>query len=118
MNREDHSDSDLRLSTRLDQSGNAQWGFYGTCEFLLVAQRDDRVDLYFASAISATSTTRRQTMLRHLHALTNSVSRSEDHEKLSVLYPLPVGPWRSLGKHLDYTNWADRDHFMQLDREI
>ncbi len=31
---------------------------------------------------------------------------------------LPPGAWRSLGRHLDYTNWADRERFLELDRAI
>src|SRR5579872_6841280 len=31
---------------------------------------------------------------------------------------VPPGPWRSLGRCLDYTNWPDRDRFLELDRAI
>ena len=34
------------------------------------------------------------------------------------LTQLAPGPWRSLGRYLDYTNWADRDRFVELDRAI
>lgn len=34
------------------------------------------------------------------------------------LHELPPGPWRSLGRYLDYTNWPDRDRFVALDRAI
>lgn len=39
-------------------------------------------------------------------------------EAQSRLHELPPGRWRSLGRHLDYTNWADRDRFVQLDWAI
>lgn len=28
------------------------------------------------------------------------------------------GPWRSLGRYLDYTNWPERERFVELDRAI
>ena len=34
------------------------------------------------------------------------------------LTQLAAGPWRSLGRYLDYSNWADRDRFVELDRAI
>ena len=36
----------------------------------------------------------------------------------SCLPELPPSRWRSLGKHLDYTYWADRDRFVELDARI
>jgi hypothetical protein len=36
----------------------------------------------------------------------------------SKLHELPPGKWRSLGRHLDYTEWADRDRFVKLDQAI
>jgi hypothetical protein len=30
----------------------------------------------------------------------------------------PAGPFRSLGRFLDYTDWPDRDRFLELDRAI
>src|SRR5579863_4324562 len=27
---------------------------------------------------------------------------------------LPPGPWRSLGGYLDYSNWEERDRFLEL----
>lgn len=36
----------------------------------------------------------------------------------SSLPQVAPGPWRSLGRYLDYTNWADRDRFVELDRAI
>ena len=41
-----------------------------------------------------------------------------DPESLSSVYRLPRGRWRSLGEHLDYTDWPERERFAQLDREI
>ena len=41
-----------------------------------------------------------------------------DRDSFSALHPLPPGPWRSLGRHLDYTNWPARERFMELDRKI
>jgi hypothetical protein len=43
---------------------------------------------------------------------------SESVRTISRLRELPPGPFRSLGKYLDYTDWPDRDRFMELDREI
>jgi hypothetical protein len=37
---------------------------------------------------------------------------------ISRLRRLPPGPFRSLGKHLDYAGWAGRERFMELDRAI
>lgn len=34
------------------------------------------------------------------------------------LKQLPPGPWRSLGRYLDYTHWADRERFRELDLAI
>lgn len=39
-------------------------------------------------------------------------------ETIRLLNPVPPGPWRSLGRCLDYTNWADRERFIELDRAI
>ena len=40
-------------------------------------------------------------------------------ETCRVLLPeLPPSKWRSLGKRLDYTNWEDRDRFVELDAAI
>ena len=47
-----------------------------------------------------------------------AVDRSADPEAFSALYRLPRARWRSLGEHLDYTHWPDRERFVQLDREI
>ena len=41
-----------------------------------------------------------------------------DFEAISRLRRLPPGPWRSRGEYLDYTNWSDRDRFIELDRAI
>jgi hypothetical protein len=38
-----------------------------------------------------------------------------------VKAPLPkleAGPWRSLGGYFDYTHWADRERFLELDKAI
>ena len=35
-----------------------------------------------------------------------------------TLPELPVSPWRSLGKRLDYCDWEDRDRFVELDAAI
>ena len=34
------------------------------------------------------------------------------------LQKLPLGPYRSLGGFLDYSNWAERDRFLELDLAI
>jgi hypothetical protein len=39
-------------------------------------------------------------------------------ETISRVHRQPPGPWRSLGQHLDYTDWPERDRFVYLDREI
>jgi len=44
-------------------------------------------------------------------------SRAE-YEARSNLRELPPGPWRSMGRYLDYTNWSDRCRFLELDRAI
>lgn len=46
---------------------------------------------------------------------------TEELRPVQPARPLPQiapGPWRSLGRYLDYTNWADRDRFVELDRAI
>jgi hypothetical protein len=30
----------------------------------------------------------------------------------------PPGPWRSLGGYFDYSQWPDRDRFLELDRAL
>lgn len=42
------------------------------------------------------------------------------HEAAGPVYlsELPPSAWRSLGKRLDYTYWADRDRFVELDSAI
>jgi hypothetical protein len=49
---------------------------------------------------------------------TAAVNAPEDRDPFSPLCPLPPGPWRSLGQHLDYTDWPARERFMELDRAI
>jgi hypothetical protein len=43
-------------------------------------------------------------------------------EEVSIAAPpleqTPPGPWRSLGSYLDYTDWPDRERFVELDRSI
>jgi hypothetical protein len=42
-------------------------------------------------------------------------------EPLTIRQPLsqlPPGPWRSLGGYLDYSDWPERDRFIELDRAI
>jgi hypothetical protein len=42
-------------------------------------------------------------------------------ETVEVKEPLqrvPESPWRSLGGFLDYSNWHDRERFLELDRAI
>ncbi len=34
------------------------------------------------------------------------------------LQKLAEGPWRSLGGYFDYTFWADRERFLELDKAI
>jgi hypothetical protein len=47
------------------------------------------------------------------------IDRMDDvDETVSRVRRQPPGPWRSLGQHLDYTDWPERDRFVQLDREI
>ena len=41
-----------------------------------------------------------------------------DIEATSRLSELPPGPWRSLGGYLDYSIWADRERFLELDSAI
>lgn len=37
---------------------------------------------------------------------------------VALLPELPPSEWRSLGKRLDYANWADRQRFVELDAAI
>ena len=42
----------------------------------------------------------------------------QDFEAISSLRRMAPGPWRSLGRYLDYTDWVDRQRFFELDRAI
>ena len=42
----------------------------------------------------------------------------KDPETVSNVHRLPRTRWRSLGEHLDYTHWPERDRFIELDRKI
>lgn len=48
--------------------------------------------------------------------------RTENHDEpcgdRPPLVELPPGPWRSLGGYLDYTDWPERERFMELDLAI
>ncbi|HTA46677.1 MAG TPA: hypothetical protein VK789_29740 [Bryobacteraceae bacterium] len=46
------------------------------------------------------------------------LDQQTDARPSGPLTQLAPGPWRSLGRHLDYTTWADRDRFVELDRAI
>ena len=35
-----------------------------------------------------------------------------------ALPKLPAGPWRSLGGYFDYSDWSERERFLELDRAI
>jgi hypothetical protein len=39
-------------------------------------------------------------------------------ENTTPLPKLPPGPWRSLGGYFDYSTWADRERFLELDRAL
>jgi len=45
---------------------------------------------------------------------TTGVSR----ESRPPLQKVAEGPWRSLGGYFDYSDWPDRDRFMELDKLI
>lgn len=45
-------------------------------------------------------------------------SHQRSYESCSRLEKVPPSEWRSLGGYFDYTHWADRDRFMELDRAI
>jgi hypothetical protein len=53
-----------------------------------------------------------------LDAMFGQQQEHADIEAISRLRRLPPGPWRSLGRYLDYTNWPERDRFLELDRAI
>jgi len=40
------------------------------------------------------------------------------HENRGPLQPVAAGPWRSLGGYFDYSHWAERERFLELDRAI
>jgi hypothetical protein len=45
-------------------------------------------------------------------------THQRSYENYHPLQKLPPGEWRSLGGYFDYTQWADRDRFLELDRAI
>jgi hypothetical protein len=48
-----------------------------------------------------------------------NVEKSEPStENQGPLQKVAQGPWRSLGGYFDYTDWQDRERFMELDRAI
>jgi len=51
-------------------------------------------------------------------ACKNTISDDERPSVAEPLEKLPEGPWRSLGGYFDYSTWADRDRFLELDRAI
>ena len=48
----------------------------------------------------------------------NAASLTCNPPAFACLPELPPSRWRSLGKRLDYTYWADRDRFLELDAAI
>ena len=47
-----------------------------------------------------------------------AVAATVQREMKAPLEKVQAGPWRSLGGYFDYTHWADRERFMELDRAI
>ena len=43
---------------------------------------------------------------------------ANEAESVSNLRELPPGPFRSLGRVLDYSDWPDRDRFLELDKAL
>ena len=64
-------------------------------------------------------------LLRELARVQEFENRSQEarvyqrtYEYNPPLQRLPPSEWRSLGGYFDYSLWADRDRFMELDRAI
>lgn len=53
---------------------------------------------------------------RRIH--TNHVTSTVPTEVRGPLQKVAESPFRSLGGFLDYSNWADRERFLELDRAI
>jgi hypothetical protein len=45
-------------------------------------------------------------------------TQKKPYETSAPLQKVPPGPWRSLGGYFDYSHWADRDRFAELDKAI
>jgi hypothetical protein len=59
------------------------------------------------------------TELDSFEEISAAVIKHETENLSELSAPLPMltaGPWRSLGGCLDYTRWADRDRFRELDK--
>jgi len=48
----------------------------------------------------------------------NSEDVISSPEIVEPLQPVAAGPWRSLGGFMDYTGWAARERFLELDEAI
>ena len=55
---------------------------------------------------------------REVPAVRTAVSDSGPRESKPPLEKLAAGPWRSLGGYFDYSHWADRERFLELDKAI
>ena len=46
------------------------------------------------------------------------LNQTEGNSSIYALKELKPGPWRSLGRVLDYSTWAERQRFLELDYAI
>ena len=70
-------------------------------------------EAWIASLMKLTDDQERGTRLAHDPGTGNS-----SREIKPPLKKVAEGPWRSLGGYFDYTDWPDRDRFMELDKAI
>ncbi len=64
---------------------------------------------------------RQKSFAARCEARANDGSEDPERPEPAAALPatkLPPGPWRSLGGYMDYSGWADRERFLELDAAI
>ena len=79
---------------------------------------DDRFEVWIAALQKLAEQQDREVRERSARVVNDAANGAAAPEIKPPLPKLAAGPWRSLGGYFDYTHWADRERFLELDKAI
>jgi hypothetical protein len=80
---------------------------------------NDKFELWMAALTKLAEQQEREARERVTRTVHSSHAIGDASAEIKPPLPkLAAGPWRSLGGYFDYTHWADRDRFLELDKAI